>query len=160
MSSESSVSNPKPPLAEGGRSLGQSIRRRFQKPSPPGSHNSSGTPFSSTANSHNSVGNSSAPANDTPTGANEHEPISGNTPAPNISPPVVALNPGVTGSSQPSTSVAHEPRSIAWTRLKRALRALRLSTDLCPPLKSAIGELVDCLDVFEVGDFLSSGVGY
>ena len=40
--------------------------------------------------------------------------------------------------------------SVAWKALEMALRLLNESADACPPLKSAVGGLVDCLDLTHV----------
>ncbi|CAE7099926.1 unnamed protein product [Rhizoctonia solani] len=39
--------------------------------------------------------------------------------------------------------------STAWTGLERALRGLRLTTKACPPLRSAIDDMVSCVPLFE-----------
>ena len=40
---------------------------------------------------------------------------------------------------------------MAWKGLETVLKLLEKSADGVPPLKSAIGGLVACLDLFEVG---------
>ena len=40
--------------------------------------------------------------------------------------------------------------SAAWGTLETALRLLEKSADACPPLKSAVGGLVACLDLTQV----------
>ncbi|KDR82348.1 hypothetical protein GALMADRAFT_817810 [Galerina marginata CBS 339.88] len=83
----------------------------------------------------------------------------------------VGKTPGVTGNqfrgtilptpSTPSqqTSSPPEPntsdklktaRDVTWSALKAALRLLGKSADACPPLKSAVGVLVACLDLAQV----------
>ncbi|KAG8756033.1 hypothetical protein FRC11_005571, partial [Ceratobasidium sp. 423] len=49
---------------------------------------------------------------------------------------------GVSTSTQNSTGVA-------WTGLEQALRALRITTKICPPLSSAVDDLASCLHIFE-----------
>ena len=41
--------------------------------------------------------------------------------------------------------------SVAWKGLETALRLLEKSANAFPPLKAAVGGLVACLDLFEVG---------
>ena len=43
--------------------------------------------------------------------------------------------------------------SVAWKGLETALRLLEKSSGAFPPLKSAVGILVACLDLTEVNDF-------
>jgi hypothetical protein len=44
-----------------------------------------------------------------------------------------------------------EPGGAEWARLRSALRTLQESSSMFPPLQSAVGALVSCLDLFEVG---------
>ena len=41
--------------------------------------------------------------------------------------------------------------SVTWSGLETALRLLEKSAEACPPLKSAVGGLVACLDLAQVG---------
>lgn len=59
---------------------------------------------------------------------------------------------------QPTARKNNKFSSTAWATLEATLRALHWSTDICPVLKSAVGELVACLDIFEVGPFTSNGM--
>ncbi|KDN35040.1 hypothetical protein RSAG8_11927, partial [Rhizoctonia solani AG-8 WAC10335] len=38
---------------------------------------------------------------------------------------------------------------VAWTGLEQALQSLRVSTKICPPLSSVVGDLASCLPIFE-----------
>ena len=58
------------------------------------------------------------------------------------------------------TSGLVKARSVAWNGLETALRLLEKSADAFPPLKSAVGGLVACLDLFEVGFFFRIHVVY
>jgi hypothetical protein len=40
--------------------------------------------------------------------------------------------------------------NVAWAGLETGLRALRETSDVFPPLKAAVGELLACLDGFQV----------
>jgi hypothetical protein len=44
-----------------------------------------------------------------------------------------------------------EPGGAEWAGLRSALRTLQDSAGMFPPLQSAVGALVSCLDLFEVG---------
>jgi hypothetical protein len=44
-----------------------------------------------------------------------------------------------------------EPGGAEWVGLRSALRVLQDSARMFPPLQSAVGGLVSCLDLFEVG---------
>jgi hypothetical protein len=44
-----------------------------------------------------------------------------------------------------------EPGGAEWVGLRSALRTLQDSARMFPPLQSAVGGLVSCLDLFEVG---------
>ncbi|CAE6359456.1 unnamed protein product [Rhizoctonia solani] len=56
------------------------------------------------------------------------------------------LPPAVTSDAAISTP---NSRSIAWTGLEQALQALGLATKACPPIRSAVDDLVSCLSLFE-----------
>lgn len=45
-----------------------------------------------------------------------------------------------------------ETRQAAWSRLEMALQALEKGSRAFPPLKSAVSELLACLDIIKVGD--------
>jgi hypothetical protein len=56
---------------------------------------------------------------------------------------------------RPTTSAfqnAKEVGSVAWTGLETALRVLKESSDVFPPLKSAVSGLLACLDILQVGN--------
>ncbi|CAE7063802.1 unnamed protein product [Rhizoctonia solani] len=66
----------------------------------------------------------------------------------------------VTAASGPSTKVpdsegkkkteAKKPKSaVAWNRLDDSLRALETGVELFPPLKSAVGAFIECLDIVQ-----------
>lgn len=68
-----------------------------------------------------------------------------------------AAEPSTTNENQlnpiaPISSISHPGRATSgtWMGLRSALRALHEKTGLFPPLQSAIGTFVDCLDVLEV----------
>jgi hypothetical protein len=44
---------------------------------------------------------------------------------------------------------------VAWAGLEAALRALKKSSDVFPPLGYAVGGLLECLDIFEVIIFIA-----
>ena len=48
------------------------------------------------------------------------------------------------------SDVLEGSKSVEWKRLDTALRFLEKSADACPPLKSAIGGLVACVDQTQV----------
>ena len=50
--------------------------------------------------------------------------------------------------------------SVAWKALETALRLLESSTEGCPPLKSAVGDLVACLDLTHVSDCVRFHIHY
>ena len=58
------------------------------------------------------------------------------------------------------TSGLVKARSVAWKGLETALRLLEKSADAFPPLKSAVGGLLACLDLFEVGYCFRSHIVY
>jgi hypothetical protein len=51
-------------------------------------------------------------------------------------------------------TVSRGTANIAWTGLESGLRALRESLDLFPPLKSAVGGLLECIDIFQASTIL------
>lgn len=59
-------------------------------------------------------------------------------------------------SSAPISPISHTCREVTgevWARLGIALRALHKTTRPFPPLQSAIGTFIPCLDVLEAGGF-------
>ncbi|KDN38658.1 hypothetical protein RSAG8_09333, partial [Rhizoctonia solani AG-8 WAC10335] len=55
-------------------------------------------------------------------------------------------------SPHPSNSVPNSTRNStgsAWTGLEQALRALRVTTKICPSLSLAVDDLTSCLSIFE-----------
>ncbi|CAE6429427.1 unnamed protein product, partial [Rhizoctonia solani] len=83
-----------------------------------------------------------------------------NTPAPS-NPSSRGPSPvGRRGPSLPSRNSPNNPSGTpitpsnntsgsAWTGLEQALRALRITTKICPPLSLAVNELASCLPIFE-----------
>lgn len=82
-------------------------------------------------------------------------------------PPTIVVSTAATGSSSDNnlenpTIVVSAPEtsrgatSGVWVVLETALRALHKNAGLLPPLQSAIGTLVGCLDVLEVGGLTGS----
>jgi len=54
--------------------------------------------------------------------------------------------------SEPNTSdKLKKAWGVTWSGLETALRLLEKSADAFPPLKSAVGGLVACLDLTQVG---------
>ncbi|CUA76224.1 Vegetative incompatibility protein HET-E-1 [Podospora anserina] [Rhizoctonia solani] len=51
-------------------------------------------------------------------------------------------------SDTPMT-LSNNTSGSAWTGLEQALRALRITTKICPPLSLAVNELASCLPIFE-----------
>ncbi|CAE6403637.1 unnamed protein product [Rhizoctonia solani] len=56
--------------------------------------------------------------------------------------------PGGTDTASIATPSNNSP-SNEWTGLEKALQGLRLTTKACPPLRSAIDDLVSCVPLFE-----------
>ncbi|KAG8690099.1 hypothetical protein FRC11_013849, partial [Ceratobasidium sp. 423] len=54
------------------------------------------------------------------------------------------------GASTVATKGREGPENVAWSRLARSLRSLENVTELFPPLKSAVGVFIECLDVVQV----------
>lgn len=52
----------------------------------------------------------------------------------------------------PSTGKLREARRVVWSGLEKALRLLEQSSDAFPPLRSAVGALVECLDIVQVSN--------
>ncbi|CAE6499938.1 unnamed protein product [Rhizoctonia solani] len=80
--------------------------------------------------------------------------LSNNVPqAPERSAPTIAQPTSATprDPSNTTTSASSSGRvtSTAWTGLEQALQALQISTKACPPLRSAIEDLMSCLPLFE-----------
>ncbi|CAE6471647.1 unnamed protein product [Rhizoctonia solani] len=48
-----------------------------------------------------------------------------------------------------TTPLSSNSTKTAWTGLEQALQALRITSKVCPPLRSAIDDLVSCLPLFE-----------
>ncbi|CAE6388773.1 unnamed protein product [Rhizoctonia solani] len=73
--------------------------------------------------------------------------------SPNTTPRVPAPPPNEPqNASRPVTNVAASTQNsptVAWTGLEQVLQALRVSTKICPPLSSAVGDLASCLPLFE-----------
>lgn len=66
--------------------------------------------------------------------------------------PIVNFLPFVLPLSQvsPAPSTARKVLSTAWSGLETALRLLEKSADAFPPLKSAVGGLLACINLAEV----------
>lgn len=75
------------------------------------------------------------------------------SPVPN-SQPLMANPPAPPGSSQivhpAEESSLGPPKSTAWAGLKTLLKVVHASTNVFPPLKSAVGGLHRCIEIFEV----------
>ncbi|CAE6458715.1 unnamed protein product [Rhizoctonia solani] len=69
-----------------------------------------------------------------------------NATSPSLQPPTEAA----LGDSTTSVGERHEIKSASWSRLIRSLRSLESNMELFPPLKSAIGIVIDCLDIVQV----------
>src|SRR3954465_7003348 len=68
---------------------------------------------------------------------------------------VIAQPPGLARNKSKHTissksDVVKKSGSVAWKGLETALRLLEKSADVFPPLKSAVGGLVACLDLIQV----------
>jgi hypothetical protein len=46
---------------------------------------------------------------------------------------------------------AKKAGKAAWTGLEGALNALHITSKVFPPLQSAVGEVIACLDIVQVG---------
>ena len=92
-----------------------------------------------------------------------HIPTGPQEPSGLASPPVSSSMPGAdtisshpstqqptTSSGSKSTNKVKEGLGVALNGLETVLRVLEKSADACPPLKSAVGGLVACLDVIQV----------
>ncbi|CAE7061018.1 unnamed protein product [Rhizoctonia solani] len=53
------------------------------------------------------------------------------------------------GAMGGAPSSSKRSKGSGWTGLEQALRALRITAKLCPPLSTAVDELVSCLPMFE-----------
>lgn len=79
---------------------------------------------------------------------------------PTISPASTAVNTASSAITRPiAVDTLKEAGNTAWTSLETALRVLEKSMDAFPPLKSAVGELVTCLDVIQVSSRSRSVTG-
>lgn len=54
-------------------------------------------------------------------------------------------------NAESTASPGSDKSRSTWTGLESALQALHITSELCPPLKSAVGGLVSWLDIFKVG---------
>jgi hypothetical protein len=74
-------------------------------------------------------------------------------------PPASASGSGITTSLEQTTAdpdaTAERRGYVAWAGLETALRLLKKSSDVFPPLGSAIDGLLKCLDIFEVMKFIA-----
>ncbi|CAE6498548.1 unnamed protein product, partial [Rhizoctonia solani] len=71
-----------------------------------------------------------------------------------IPPPGPSAEPEV---ADPNANIGEKQKnkaSVAWGRLTSSLRALETSVELFPPLQSAVGGLVGCLDVVQVSSIV------
>ena len=79
-------------------------------------------------------------------------------PMSSLSQPTPAELPSAGGSTQLTnaesslTLVARKAGADAWSGLKVALQLLKESSDVFPPVKSAVGEFLGVVDIFEVSD--------
>ncbi|KAH7338734.1 quinon protein alcohol dehydrogenase-like superfamily [Rhizoctonia solani] len=69
------------------------------------------------------------------------------TPTP---PPGPSAEPEVTDPSANVGEKQNDKGNVAWSRLTSSLRVLETSVELFPPLQSAVGGLIGCLDVVQV----------
>jgi hypothetical protein len=74
-------------------------------------------------------------------------------PTPDITSPSSANSPPSSNPPPPATNVfqtTNDGRSAPWAALGTALRALKESLNVFPPLKAAVSELLECLDTLQV----------
>lgn len=70
----------------------------------------------------------------------------------------LALPTGSAPSPQSTTlSKLKDASNVTWSGLEMALYVLEKSADAFPPLKSAVGGLIACLDIVQVGVILAGG---
>ena len=76
------------------------------------------------------------------------------------SPPALSQDPSSTHPGDNYSDRLVKAGSVAWNALETALRLLERSADACPPLKSAVGGLVACLDLTHVSYYLRFHILY
>jgi hypothetical protein len=79
-----------------------------------------------------------------------HSPTSSSTPGPSSGPGTVSPVPATSGGLN-ATKWLTGVENAAWTGFESALRVLDKSADAFPPLKSAVGRFLACLDIIQVG---------
>jgi hypothetical protein len=121
-----------PPSSSSGSSVG--VQSRAPSPSPSGTPNQTAAAQSIPCQTPNPAGPSAGPSR---AGAN---PAGGAT--------------NVTSATNPKPTTlgkAKKAGKAAWTGLEGALNALHITSKVFPPLQSAIGEVIGCLDIVQVG---------
>ncbi|CAE6488778.1 unnamed protein product [Rhizoctonia solani] len=122
------------------------LGERGNTPQRPKSPSASVLPTHGTAYSHNP--SPSNPSSRRPSTMGRPEPSLPSDDLPNTS-----TCPTIPQSPHHKTSTSGPTRNStggAWTGLEQALRALHITTKICPPLASAVDSLASCLHIFEV----------
>ncbi|CAE6422141.1 unnamed protein product [Rhizoctonia solani] len=66
-----------------------------------------------------------------------------------VPPPGPSTQASALGSESDPTPEKKKPGSAAWSRMIGSLEGLKTSVELFPPLKSAVGALIGCLDIVQ-----------
>jgi hypothetical protein len=85
-----------------------------------------------------------------PEQSTSHLPASSSTPGPSSGPGTVNPVPATSAGTN-TTKWLKGVGNAAWTGFESALRVLDKSADAYPPLKSAVGRFLACLDIIQVG---------